>query len=165
VYVPKPKPEPRDFTREELRQFDGSTPGQPIYIGIKGKVYDVSPRADFYGPSGPYGCFAGRDASRALAMGSLEEKDIANHSLEGLDASELEALEEWIQSYEMKYDVVGTIVFEAVPEAAGPAAVAAAPEHTAGQGAGTEGEKVNVEKDEAEQKHGPEEGEKEAHTS
>jgi len=126
VYVPKPKPVPRPFTKEELRQYDG-TENRPIYIGVKGKVYDVSSRGEFYGPEGPYHCFAGRDASRALALGSLEAKDVENSSLEGLAAGELETLEEWIQSYEMKYDVVGFYPFDMIADSAGPAATDAAP--------------------------------------
>jgi len=126
VYVPKPKPVPRPFTKEELRQYDGAE-NRPIYIGVKGKIYDVSSRGEFYGPGGPYNCFAGRDASRALALGSLEEKDVENSSLEGLAAGELETLEEWIQSYEMKYDVVGFYPFDMIADSAGPAATDAAP--------------------------------------
>jgi hypothetical protein len=40
-FVPKPKPVPRDFTLEELRQFNGNKDGTPIYLGVKGKIYDV----------------------------------------------------------------------------------------------------------------------------
>ena len=119
---------------EELRECDGTKNNQ-IYVGVKGnwpliqlcltsvkgKIYDVSSRGEFYGPGGPYHCFAGRDASRALALGSLEEKDVLNSSLDGLNATELEALEEWIQSYDMKYDVVGFYPFGTISESAGPA--------------------------------------------
>jgi membrane-associated progesterone receptor component len=44
-----------------------------IYIAIKGKVYDVTKGAQFYGVDGPYHVFAGRDASRALARLSFDE--------------------------------------------------------------------------------------------
>lgn len=60
-----------------------------------------------------------------MALGSLEEKDVENSSLEGLNHSEQEALEEWIQSYEMKYDVVGFYPFEMISESAGPGETAA----------------------------------------
>jgi hypothetical protein len=36
--------EPKDdpFTTEELKQFDGSDEGKPIYVAIKGKIFDGS---------------------------------------------------------------------------------------------------------------------------
>lgn len=32
----------KNFTEEELKQFDGSTPDKPVYMAYKGKVYDVT---------------------------------------------------------------------------------------------------------------------------
>jgi predicted heme/steroid binding protein len=32
----------KTFTEEELKKYDGSDPDQPLYIGYKGKVYDVT---------------------------------------------------------------------------------------------------------------------------
>lgn len=43
---PMPK---RDFTLDELKEFDGVKNGRRILMGICGNVYDVSNRADFYG--------------------------------------------------------------------------------------------------------------------
>jgi membrane-associated progesterone receptor component len=102
-----PKPiEPRDFTLEELRVFDG-TNNNPIYVAVKGKVYDMTRARDFYGPGGPYHVFAGRDASRALALHSTDPKDVENSSLEGLTADELDTLNDFIMTFEAKYPVVG----------------------------------------------------------
>ena len=56
--VPDP---PRDFTIEQLREFDGSN-DKPIYIALRGEVYDVSSASDFYGEGSGYHCFAGREA-------------------------------------------------------------------------------------------------------
>jgi predicted heme/steroid binding protein len=30
------------FTKEELKQYDGSQQGKPIYFAYKGKVYDIT---------------------------------------------------------------------------------------------------------------------------
>jgi len=110
AYVSKPPIVQRDFTLEELREYDGRTSDTPIYIALKGKVYDVSSRGMFYGPGGPYHIFAGRDASRSLATDSLEEKDVVNPSLEGLSQADLSTLNDWVQTYESRYDVVGKLV-------------------------------------------------------
>ncbi len=32
----------KKFTEDELKEYDGSEPGKPIYFAYKGKVYDVS---------------------------------------------------------------------------------------------------------------------------
>ena len=97
------------FSLEQLRQYDGSKPNSPIYLAIRGKVYDVSTRSEFYGPGGAYHIFAGRDASRALAKGSLSTEDVENSRVDDLLPGELETLYDWEQSFQMKYPVVGWI--------------------------------------------------------
>jgi membrane-associated progesterone receptor component len=52
------------MTAEELQQHDGTNADLPIYVAIKGVVFDVSPKRDIYGPGGSYHVFAGRDATR-----------------------------------------------------------------------------------------------------
>eukprot|EP01118_Nematostelium_gracile_P016235 TRINITY_DN6680_c0_g1_i1.p1 TRINITY_DN6680_c0_g1~~TRINITY_DN6680_c0_g1_i1.p1 ORF type:complete len:124 (+),score=32.95 TRINITY_DN6680_c0_g1_i1:45-416(+) len=64
--------EKRDFKVEELKAYDGSDPTSAILMGVKGKVYDVTGGAGFYGPGGAYHAFAGKDASRALAKGIVD---------------------------------------------------------------------------------------------
>lgn len=62
----------------------------------------------FYGPEGPYALFAGKDASRALAKMSFEEKDLTG-DIEGLSAYETEALTDWEYKFMSKYVKVGTV--------------------------------------------------------
>lgn len=62
----------------------------------------------FYGPGGPYALFAGKDASRALAKMSFEDKDL-NGDLTGLGPFELEALQDWEYKFMSKYVKVGTV--------------------------------------------------------
>ena len=62
----------------------------------------------FYGPGGPYALFAGKDASRALAKMSFEEKDLTG-DISGLGPFELDALQDWEYKFMGKYVKVGTI--------------------------------------------------------
>ena len=54
---------------------------------------------------GPYKHFAGRDASRALALMSLAPEDYGNPSLEGLKDEDLQVLEDWFNKFKAKYPV------------------------------------------------------------
>ncbi|KAL5994062.1 Membrane steroid-binding protein 1 [Asimina triloba] len=62
----------------------------------------------FYGPGGPYALFTGKDASRALAKMSFEEKDLTG-DISGLGPFELEALQDWEYKFMSKYVKVGTV--------------------------------------------------------
>ena len=88
----------------------------PVYLAVRGRVFDVTAGRNFYGPGGPYENFAGRDASRGLACGSFDE-DMLTKNLEGplddlkdLGADEMEALRGWEERFEEKYLVVGKLV-------------------------------------------------------
>ncbi|KAF2320348.1 hypothetical protein GH714_027225 [Hevea brasiliensis] len=97
-----------EITEEELKQYDGSDPKKPLLMAIKGQIYDVSQSRMFYGPGGPYALFAGKDASRALAKMSFEDKDLTG-DVSGLGPFELEALQDWEYKFMSKYVKVGTI--------------------------------------------------------
>ncbi|CAH2350372.1 damage response protein 1 [[Candida] railenensis] len=101
------------FTPLSLAKFNG-TDDPKILIAVKGKVYDVSNGASFYGPGGPYENFAGRDASRGLAKNSFEldcltPTDQPIDQLKNLTADEIESLDGWEQHFEGKYPLVGTL--------------------------------------------------------
>ncbi|KAI9821367.1 MAG: hypothetical protein M1832_003373 [Thelocarpon impressellum] len=105
----------RTYTPRTLAPFDG-TGKSPIYIAVRGNVYDVSPGRQFYGPGGPYANFAGRDASRGLACQSFDE-DMLTKDLDGpldglvdLGSEELEALAGWEETFRGKYLRVGKLV-------------------------------------------------------
>ncbi len=107
--APLPEAEERDYPLSELADYDGSDPSMPILIGIRGQVYDVSRGRDFYGPGGPYGMFAGKDCTRALAKVSFDA-ELFSGDIEGLDSEELDKLEEWIEMFEGKYRCVGRLL-------------------------------------------------------
>jgi membrane-associated progesterone receptor component len=106
-----------EITAEELKQYDGSDPKRPLLMAIRGHIYDVSQSRMFYGPGGPYALFAGKDASRALAKMSFEDKDL-NGDLTGLGIFELEALQDWEYKFRSKYVEVGTVKSVPVTEGA-----------------------------------------------
>ncbi|KAI3696634.1 hypothetical protein L6452_29071 [Arctium lappa] len=97
-----------DMIEEELKSYDGTDPQKPLLMAIKGQIYDVSISRIFYGPGGPYAPFAGKDASRALALMSFEESDL-NADLTGLGPFELEGLQDWEDKFKSKYVKVGSI--------------------------------------------------------
>jgi len=98
-----------EFTPQLLKQYDGSDPSKPIYVAIKGRVFDVTTGKSFYGPGGPYAVFAGKDASRALAKMSKNDDDVVS-SLDGLTEKELGVLADWEKKFEAKYPIVGRVV-------------------------------------------------------
>lgn len=107
--APLPEAEERDYSLTELGRYDGSVQARPLLIGIRGHVYDVTRGRDFYGPGGPYGMFAGKDCTRALAKVSFDE-ELFTGDLEGLEQEELDKLEEWIDMFEGKYRRVGRLL-------------------------------------------------------
>lgn len=44
----------KSFTPHQLKRFDGSRVDKPLYIALKGEVYDVSSNRRLYGPGGTY---------------------------------------------------------------------------------------------------------------
>ncbi|KAL9317556.1 hypothetical protein ACSQ67_014073 [Phaseolus vulgaris] len=100
-----------EITAEELKAYDGNDPDKPLLMAIKAQIYDVSQSRMFYGPGGPYALFAGKDASRALAKMSFEDKDLTG-DISGLGPFELDALQDWEYKFMSKYVKVGTVKSE-----------------------------------------------------
>ncbi|KAH0462829.1 hypothetical protein IEQ34_010404 [Dendrobium chrysotoxum] len=98
-----------DLTADQLKNYDGSDDNKPIYISIRGAVFDVSTGKSFYGPGGAYAVFSGREASRALAKMSKNEEDVSG-DLDGLTEKEMGVLEDWEKKFRAKYPVVGRLV-------------------------------------------------------
>ena len=114
-----PKEDPpivfKTYTPRTLLPFNGEN-GQPVFLAVRGRVFDVTRGRNFYGPGGPYANFAGRDASRGLACGSFDE-DMLTKDLDGpldtltdLGKDEMEALQGWEERFSEKYLVVGKLV-------------------------------------------------------
>lgn len=97
-----------ELTLQQLKQYDGSDPSKPIYVAVKGRVFDVTTGKSFYGPGGSYCMFAGKDASQALAKMSKNDEDVCG-SLENLSEKEMQTLNDWEKKFEAKYPVVATL--------------------------------------------------------
>ncbi|AQK75722.1 putative steroid-binding protein 3 [Zea mays] len=101
-----------ELTAAQLRAYDGTDPSKPIYVSVRGKVYDVTSGRGFYGPGGAYAVFAGREASRALGKMSKDEADVSG-DLSGLTDKELGVLADWEIKFQAKYPVVARLAADA----------------------------------------------------
>ncbi|KAM7192939.1 cytochrome b5-like heme/steroid binding domain containing protein [Naviculisporaceae sp. PSN 640] len=117
IALPKEQPPVvfRTFTPRTLLPYNGEN-GMPVYLAVRGRVFDVTRGRNFYGPGGPYANFAGRDASRGLACGSFDEEMLTKDldgpldTLADLGRDEMEALQGWEERFSEKYLVVGKLV-------------------------------------------------------
>lgn len=102
--LPPPPTEPMDrlFTLKELRTYSGKTEGKPILVSVVGRVYDVSPARDLFGPGGPYEMFAGHDGTYNLAVMSLKKATIDKFTYE-VDDEEKESLADWVAYFDNRY--------------------------------------------------------------
>ncbi|KAH7840937.1 hypothetical protein Vadar_023558 [Vaccinium darrowii] len=98
-----------ELTLQQLKEYDGTNSSKPIYMAVKGRIFDVTAGKSFYGPGGDYAMFAGKDASRALAKMSKDQDDVIG-SLHGLSDKEMGVLNDWEKKFEAKYPVVGRVV-------------------------------------------------------
>lgn len=103
----------RNFTLEELFEFNGADPNKPVYVSLLSDVYDVS--ADFIEYKPPGGLFhvlAGRDASRAVALMSLVDDEATSTELADLSAIHLASLDAWVSKFkeEKQYPQVGRLL-------------------------------------------------------
>ncbi|XP_033860668.2 neudesin [Acipenser ruthenus] len=97
----------RLFTDEDLAKYHGQEDGQPIYMAVKGVVFDVSSGKDFYGKDAPYNALVGKDSTRAVAKMSLEPDDLTSDT-SGLTEEQMKSLEDiFLNVYKAKYPIVG----------------------------------------------------------
>ena len=98
------------FTAKELQEFGSGKDGNPIYLSVFGRVYDVSKGEKFYGPNSKYGMFAGKDVTRALCLGCMAP-DCLVRSTEGLSEGQIQEGKRWLSFFHThdKYHYVGSM--------------------------------------------------------
>eukprot|EP00879_Flechtneria_rotunda_P004699 GHRR01004963.1.p1 GENE.GHRR01004963.1~~GHRR01004963.1.p1 ORF type:complete len:139 (+),score=28.53 GHRR01004963.1:107-523(+) len=99
----------KQLTLQQLAEYDGRDPSKPLYISVRGNIYDVSSGRSFYGPGGPYAVFAGKECARALAFMKVTAED-CNDSLEGATEAQLKTLSDWEAKFIQKYGIAGHVV-------------------------------------------------------
>ncbi|OMH78438.1 putative steroid-binding protein 3 [Zancudomyces culisetae] len=106
----------KTFDLESLSRYDGNNPSGLIYIAIKGKVYDVSHRTQYYGRGGSYEILAGKDATVNLAKFTKDPEHIPRpgdsiYDLSSFTENEWKELNKWIAFFDDRYQVVGSLVY------------------------------------------------------
>ncbi|KAG6375527.1 cytochrome b5 [Boletus reticuloceps] len=104
--IDTPKNDP--FTLSQLAEYDGSDASKPIYVSIKGDVFDVTRKRDVYGSGGSYNIFAGKDGSKGLGMSSLKPED-AVPDYSALPENERKVLDDWHSFFMKRYNIVGRV--------------------------------------------------------
>ncbi len=106
-----------DFTvtASELLEMDGRTKDTPIYISLRGLVYDVSAARDKYGPGKSYHALCGKDATISFATGCFGDS-CPEKKVEDLNEEELKQVQDWIELYHHhdKYKYIGRLVIDPV---------------------------------------------------
>jgi len=98
----------KTFTAQDLAGYDGTDPSKPIYVAVKGTVFDVTKKAAMYGKGGNYNVFAGKDGSKGLGLSSTKPEDaIADYST--LNTDQVTVLNGWHNFFERNYNIVGTV--------------------------------------------------------
>lgn len=105
------EPLPRgDMTLGELKKYDGKNEEGRILLAVNREIYDVTKGARFYGPEGPYAPLAGNDATRALALFSVDAVKDEWDDYSDLNVSQMNTVTEWLEQFKEKYDYVGKLV-------------------------------------------------------
>eukprot|EP01113_Clastostelium_recurvatum_P022932 TRINITY_DN2743_c0_g1_i2.p1 TRINITY_DN2743_c0_g1~~TRINITY_DN2743_c0_g1_i2.p1 ORF type:complete len:105 (-),score=10.69 TRINITY_DN2743_c0_g1_i2:42-356(-) len=94
------------LTLSELSKYDGSDPSLPVYVSIRGNIYDVTSGPYSKSKGAGYSVFAGKEIARPLAISSVKPEDITP-SIEDLTEKQMETLQKWEETFSKKYKIVG----------------------------------------------------------
>lgn len=109
-------------TRDQLEEMDGYD-DTPLYLSIRGRVYDVTAGQTFYAEGKEYHNWVGTDATRSFGTGCRGGTDktgveCLSESTDGLSDSEELEIDRWLELYEThdKYTFVGHLIEDPVNE-------------------------------------------------
>jgi len=99
-----------ELTLENIGQYNGIN-NKRIFISICGRIFDVSSRDDFYGPSCTYNCFAGGDASFMLGKMSFNpnERNKQDFTTINWNNKSQQTLSDWVKIFCKTYPLVGRL--------------------------------------------------------
>ncbi|KAI6235180.1 Membrane-associated progesterone receptor component 1 [Aphelenchoides besseyi] len=104
-----PKIEMMDLTVEQMKKYNG-VDDPHIFVGVAGRIFDVTRGKDYYGPEGVYSNFAGHDGTRAFATFDMKAVKDDYDDISDLNGSDLSDALEWEERLRMKYPFVGRLL-------------------------------------------------------
>lgn len=98
------------FTLHELEEFGNGRDGNPIYVSVFGRVYNVTAGSKYYGEGASYGMFAGKDVTRGLCLGCRHPECLVR-STEGLTEKQIGEGKRWLAFFQLhdKYHFMGNL--------------------------------------------------------
>ena len=103
----------RYYSIKELNEYDGSDVTKPILLAVYGDVFDVSHGGEngepsMYGVGSGYHALAGKACTRALALMSVDKKEIdKGDDMAGLKKEDIDSAKSWHRYFQKKYKIVG----------------------------------------------------------
>ena len=122
------------FSKQEVAAYDGNDQSPGLYLGIMGRVYDVSKGPQYYGPGGGYAFFSGKfvflkilhtersigriqmysivlgkDGTRAYVTGKFDEEGLID-DVSGFEDNQMMEIENWIKFYDETYVFKGVFI-------------------------------------------------------
>eukprot|EP01036_Dinobryon_divergens_P022723 gene22723-31008_t len=103
------------MTLAELAEMDGRTENTPIYISIKGQIFDISEGRAMYGPGKGYHPLVAKEAASAFAFGCFEDECFKT-PIDNLSPEQLVEVDRWIDLYRNhdKYKLVGRLISDPI---------------------------------------------------
>ncbi|KAJ7780659.1 hypothetical protein DFH07DRAFT_935941 [Mycena maculata] len=98
------------FSQEALaasRVEDQYESGPQILVSLKDFVFNMTSLGEFLGPKGDLSTWAFRDISYTLTKNSNLEEDAEVQGYSNLSTKELETLNNWVQIFLARFEVVG----------------------------------------------------------
>jgi len=103
-----PKVKPIYLTRDQLRKYDGSDLSKPIYLSVRGKIFDVTAGRRHYSPQSAYGWYSGKETEMIFGKMCYKEECL-DDTVESMTPEQLKEVDYWENFYEVhdEYELIG----------------------------------------------------------